>query len=86
MSTATMETPIHQQVITFIGKPRKMLIGGRWLEAASGKTFPTYNPATGEVLAQGAAPAPTLTRQSSQHGKLSKAAPGASSRPQNVDG
>ena len=28
-----------------------MLIGGRWLEAASGKTFPTYNPATGEVLA-----------------------------------
>jgi phenylacetaldehyde dehydrogenase len=29
-----------------------MLIGGRWLEAASGKTFPTYNPATGEVLAQ----------------------------------
>ena len=52
MSTATMETPIHQQVVTFIGKPRKMLIGGRWLEAASGKTFPTYNPATGEVLAQ----------------------------------
>lgn len=52
MSTATIETPIHQQVITFIGKPRKMLIGGRWLEAASGKTFPTYNPATGEVLAQ----------------------------------
>jgi phenylacetaldehyde dehydrogenase len=29
-----------------------MLIGGRWLEAASGKTFPTYNPATGEILAQ----------------------------------
>jgi phenylacetaldehyde dehydrogenase len=29
-----------------------MLIGGGWLEAASGKTFPTYNPATGEVLAQ----------------------------------
>ncbi len=29
-----------------------MLIGGKWTEAASGKTFPTYNPATGEVLAQ----------------------------------
>ena len=29
-----------------------MLIDGRWVEAASGKTFPTYNPATGEVLAQ----------------------------------
>lgn len=52
MSTATVEIPIHQNVITFLGAPRKMLIGGRWLEDASGKTFPTYNPATGEVLAQ----------------------------------
>ncbi len=52
MSTATVEIPIHEQVRTFVGAPRKMLIGGRWLEAASGKTFPTYNPATGEVLAQ----------------------------------
>lgn len=52
MSTATVEIPIHHNVTTFVGAPRKMLIGGRWLEAASGKTFPTYNPATGEVLAQ----------------------------------
>jgi len=52
MSTATVEIPIHHNVTTFVGVPRKMLIGGRWLEAASGKTFPTYNPATGEVLAQ----------------------------------
>jgi len=29
-----------------------MLINGQWVEAASGKTFPTYNPATGEVLAR----------------------------------
>jgi phenylacetaldehyde dehydrogenase len=29
-----------------------MLIGGHWVEAASGKTFPSYDPATGEVLAQ----------------------------------
>jgi phenylacetaldehyde dehydrogenase len=52
MSTATEEIPIHQEVLTFLGTPRKMLVGGRWLEALSGKTFPTYNPATGEVLAQ----------------------------------
>ncbi len=52
MSTATVETPIHQNVLSFVGTPRKMLIGGKWLDAASGKTFPTYNPATGEVLAQ----------------------------------
>src|SRR6201987_4050488 len=43
---------IHPQVAQFIDKPRKMLINGQWVEAASGKTFPTYNPATGEVLAQ----------------------------------
>jgi len=51
MSTATVEIPTHHNVATFVGAPRKMLIGGRWLEAASGKTFPTFNPATGEVLA-----------------------------------
>src|ERR1700726_2038391 len=42
---------IHPQVAEFIDKPRKMLINGKWVDAASGKTFPTYNPATGEVLA-----------------------------------
>ncbi|HXW99980.1 MAG TPA: aldehyde dehydrogenase family protein [Candidatus Acidoferrales bacterium] len=43
---------IHPQVAEFIDKPRKMLINGKWVNSASGKTFPTYNPATGEVLAQ----------------------------------
>src|SRR6201982_3614796 len=42
---------VHPQVAEFIDKPRQMLINGRWVNAASGKTFPTYNPATGEVLA-----------------------------------
>lgn len=52
MSTTTREIPMHQQVKAFIGTSRKMLIGGNWTDAASGKTFATYNPATGEVLAQ----------------------------------
>jgi phenylacetaldehyde dehydrogenase len=43
---------IHPQVADFIDKPRKMLINGKWVNAVSGKTFPTYNPATGEILAQ----------------------------------
>src|SRR5271169_4960962 len=43
---------IHPQVAEFIEKPRKMLINGNWVNSISGKTFPTYNPATGEVLAQ----------------------------------
>jgi acyl-CoA reductase-like NAD-dependent aldehyde dehydrogenase len=33
-------------------QPVKMLIGGQWVPAASGKTFATINPATGTVLAQ----------------------------------
>src|ERR1039458_3967315 len=43
---------IHPQVADFIEKPRKMLINGKWVSSISGKTFPTYNPATGEILAQ----------------------------------
>jgi len=54
MNTATAEIPMHDQVRTFVGAPRKMLIGGNWLDAGSGKTFPTYSPATGEVLEKSA--------------------------------
>jgi phenylacetaldehyde dehydrogenase len=35
----------------FTAEPRKLLIGGQWRESASGKTFETYDPATGAVLA-----------------------------------
>jgi acyl-CoA reductase-like NAD-dependent aldehyde dehydrogenase len=33
-------------------QPVKMLIGGQWVASASGKTFDTINPSTGEVLAK----------------------------------
>src|SRR6185436_6753888 len=33
-------------------KPRLMLINGQWVAAESGETFPTYNPATGEVICE----------------------------------
>ena len=32
-------------------KPGKLFIGGKWTEAASGRTFATINPATGATLA-----------------------------------
>ncbi len=51
MGTAVSRVRIEKVVSGFISVPRKMLIGGVWQDAASGKTFPTYNPATGEVLA-----------------------------------
>jgi phenylacetaldehyde dehydrogenase len=45
-------TQIDPRVLSFIEKPRKMLINSKWVDAVSGKTFPTYDPSTGEVLAQ----------------------------------
>ena len=33
------------------GSAKKMLIDGKWVNAASGKTFESHNPATGELLA-----------------------------------
>jgi len=33
------------------GSYKKMLIDGKWIDAASGKRFETHNPATGELLA-----------------------------------
>ena len=32
------------------GKPKKLFIGGEWISSASGKTFESINPSTGEVL------------------------------------
>jgi aldehyde dehydrogenase (NAD+) len=32
--------------------PTKLLINGKWVDSVSGKTFPTINPSTGEVITQ----------------------------------
>jgi len=47
MTTATMQAPA-------VGQTRN-LIDGAWVDAASGATFETYSPSTGEVIAQVAA-------------------------------
>ena len=52
MAVAVYPINIDSRVSDFIAKPRLMLIDGKWVNAVSGRTFPTYNPATGEVLAQ----------------------------------
>ena len=52
MATATQAVRLEDNVTRYVSKTRQMLINGKWVDAASGKTFPTYNPATGEVLAQ----------------------------------
>jgi phenylacetaldehyde dehydrogenase len=52
MGIAISPAQVDPRVASFVEKPRPMLINGQWVMAASGKTFPTYNPATGEVLAE----------------------------------
>src|SRR6476659_8516154 len=49
MSTATAEAA--QSAPTFNDELVKLLIGGRWVESRHGHTFPSTNPATGELLA-----------------------------------
>src|SRR5437762_3309141 len=44
-ATATMQPNVK------IG-PTKLLINGKWVDSVSGKTFPTINPSTGEVITQ----------------------------------
>jgi phenylacetaldehyde dehydrogenase len=51
MGVAISPVGIDPRVSYFLEKPHQILIDGKWMNAASGKTFPTYNPATGEVLA-----------------------------------
>src|SRR5579885_2231638 len=55
-STPSMESAsrgmVSSAALDFLkASPKKLLIGGKWLAAKSGKTFETLNPATEEVLA-----------------------------------
>jgi phenylacetaldehyde dehydrogenase len=43
---------VEQQADSFVRASHKLLIDGQWVEAASGKTFETLNPASEEVLAE----------------------------------
>jgi phenylacetaldehyde dehydrogenase len=46
-----MTVTVDRIVEEFTAAPRKLFINGQWTDAASGKTFATPNPATGETLA-----------------------------------
>jgi phenylacetaldehyde dehydrogenase len=46
-----MTVTVDRTVEEFTAAPRKLFINGQWTDAASGKTFATPNPATGETLA-----------------------------------
>jgi len=46
-----MTVTVDKTVEEFTASPRKLFIGGQWADAASGRTFETPDPATGETLA-----------------------------------
>ena len=47
-----MTVTLDSRVEAFVASPRQLFINGQWADAASGKTFETPNPATGETLAR----------------------------------
>jgi phenylacetaldehyde dehydrogenase len=47
-----MSVTLDRNVEEFIATPRQLFINGQWSDAASGRTFETPNPATGETLAR----------------------------------
>jgi phenylacetaldehyde dehydrogenase len=46
-----LDAQIDQHARDFVAREHRMLIGDDWVQAASGQTFDTYDPATGDVLA-----------------------------------
>jgi phenylacetaldehyde dehydrogenase len=51
MATLPVHSRVSSPTADFIAQKHRMFIGGRFVFAASGKSFPVYNPATGEVMA-----------------------------------
>jgi len=54
MLTTTLEK-VTPQIRDFVTTTRTMLIDGKWTAAKSGKTFPVFDPSTGETIAEVAA-------------------------------
>jgi phenylacetaldehyde dehydrogenase len=52
MSAVIKEAQTSSPVAQFLAAPKKMLIDGKWVAAASGKTFEVKNPATGTTIAR----------------------------------
>ena len=51
MATLPIDSRISSSTANFVTQKHRMFIDGRFVLAASGKTFPVYNPASGEVMA-----------------------------------
>src|ERR1700730_6410054 len=54
MSAVMKESQLSRPVAQFIATAKKLLIDGRWLAAASERTFEVKNPANGATIARAA--------------------------------
>jgi phenylacetaldehyde dehydrogenase len=54
MSAVMKEPETSRPVAQFLSSPKKLLIDGKWVPAASGKSFEVKNPATGATMAYAA--------------------------------
>jgi phenylacetaldehyde dehydrogenase len=52
MAVTEHRDQVQDRIQAFLSTPGKLLIDGEWVEAASGKTFETINPATEDKLAE----------------------------------
>src|SRR5438094_859900 len=53
-STNSVIHAVSPQVTAWLAKPKHNLINGKWVPAASGKSFDVFNPADASVLARAA--------------------------------
>jgi phenylacetaldehyde dehydrogenase len=51
MSSVTVPQGLDSRLADHLSQPRKLLIGGEWVDSATGATFPVYDPASGDVVA-----------------------------------
>jgi phenylacetaldehyde dehydrogenase len=54
MNAVMKEPQASSPIAEFLATPKKLLIDGKWVAAASGKTFDVKNPATGATIARAA--------------------------------
>ncbi|ODT18145.1 MAG: betaine-aldehyde dehydrogenase [Kaistia sp. SCN 65-12] len=52
MDAIALDARLSSAAREFVGRKPRLLIDGKLVAAASGKTFPVYNPATGQIVAQ----------------------------------
>ncbi|HUB95141.1 MAG TPA: aldehyde dehydrogenase family protein [Stellaceae bacterium] len=52
MDTLFVHPRIGRAAAEFLSKKHQLFIGGKWVDAKSGKTFDTFDPGTGRVIAQ----------------------------------